>query len=246
MALTFDDRKNFAYSTVATAPSPATSGTSLVVASGEGALFPSTPFNAVAWPAGTLPLASNAEVVRVTARSTDTLTITRAQEGSSAKSIAVGWQIGANVTDKTFDDLETVLKSANDLSGMALATSNQSSTTTVADVAGCTTGSFTPAKDGVIDIIANAEATSSGVTKHFYFLIYQSTNGGAFSDITQNSPALQGSGADFRNQGGVGAKANLTAGNSYEFKFRAKVDASTGQITASGATYMLWRVRYTS
>ena len=37
--------KNFSYSLVATAPSPATSGTSLVVTAGQGSYFPTTPFD---------------------------------------------------------------------------------------------------------------------------------------------------------------------------------------------------------
>ena len=102
----FDAHANFAYSTVATAPSPATSGTSLVVASGGGALFPTPPFNATVWPASQQPLAANAEIVRVTAISTDTLTIVRAQESSSARSIGVGDQIAATITKKTITDVE--------------------------------------------------------------------------------------------------------------------------------------------
>lgn len=101
-----DAHKNFAYSTVATAPSPASSGTSLIVQAGDGAKFPTPPFNAVIWPAGTQPLASNAEVVRVTAIATDTLTITRAQEGSSARSVVVGDQISAAITAKLLTDIE--------------------------------------------------------------------------------------------------------------------------------------------
>lgn len=101
-----DARKNFAYSTVATAPSPASSGTSLVVASGEGARFPATPFNATVWPTDAIPDPTNAEIVRVTDISTDTFTITRAQEGSSARSVAVGDQIAATITVKTLDDIE--------------------------------------------------------------------------------------------------------------------------------------------
>jgi hypothetical protein len=62
----FDAHKNFAYSTVALAPSPATSGTILCVATGEGALFPTLPVDASIWPAGTQPTAVNAEVVRLT------------------------------------------------------------------------------------------------------------------------------------------------------------------------------------
>lgn len=84
-----------ALSTVATAPSPASSGTSLTVASGQGSLFPLPPFAATIWPAGSQPLSSNAEIVLVTAIVTDTLTITRAQKGSAARSIVVGDQISA-------------------------------------------------------------------------------------------------------------------------------------------------------
>lgn len=101
-----DAHANFAYSRVATAPSPATSGTSLVVTAGEGVVFPATPFNATVWPQGAAPLASNAEIVRVTGISTDTLTIARTQEGTSARSIVAGDQIMASVTAKSMTDIE--------------------------------------------------------------------------------------------------------------------------------------------
>lgn len=102
----FDQHKNFAYSTVATAPSPATSGTSLVVASGEGTRFPTPPFNATIWSTATQPLPTNAEIVRVTARSTDTLTIQRAQESTTARTIVAGDQIAASITAQTLADVE--------------------------------------------------------------------------------------------------------------------------------------------
>lgn len=108
--MSVDLHKNFSYSAVATAPSPALSGTSLVVSAGEGALFPTPPFNATVWPSGVSPLASNAEIVRVTAISTDTFTITRAQEGSTAKSIASGYQIAATITAKTLTDVEGLVQ----------------------------------------------------------------------------------------------------------------------------------------
>lgn len=95
---------NFAYSTVSTAPSPATTGTSMVVASGT--VFPAVPFNAVVWPAGASPLSTNAEIVRVTANSSGTLTITRKQEGTSARTVEKGDQIMAAITAKTLTDLE--------------------------------------------------------------------------------------------------------------------------------------------
>ena len=84
-----------ALSTVATAPSPASSGTSLTVASGQGSRFPTPPFVATIWPTASQPASSNAEIVLVTAVSGDTFTITRAQQGSTARSILVGDQVSA-------------------------------------------------------------------------------------------------------------------------------------------------------
>jgi len=105
-----DAHKNLAVSTVATAPSPAASGTSLVVASGHGARFPTPPFNATVWLNGEIPDPSNAEIVRVTAISTDTFTIARAQESTTARSIVVGDLIAATITAKTLTDVESRLQ----------------------------------------------------------------------------------------------------------------------------------------
>ena len=108
-----DSHKNAAYSLVATAPSPASSGTSLVVTAGEGGRFPAVPFNATVWATGAQPVfaaggttGGNFEIVRVTARTTDTLTITRAQESTTARTIVVGDQIAATITALTLTDIE--------------------------------------------------------------------------------------------------------------------------------------------
>jgi len=101
-----DAHKNFATSLVATAPSPATSGTSLVVTSSEGTRFPAVPFNATIGPDNTKLTPANSEIVRVTAISTDTFTIVRAQEGTSARTVVVGDVIFAGITAKTVTDVE--------------------------------------------------------------------------------------------------------------------------------------------
>jgi hypothetical protein len=113
-----DAHANFGYSTVATAPSPANSGTSLTVAAGHGALFPSVPFNCTVWPASIQPLASNAEIVRVTAISGDVLTITRTQEGTSARSIIVGDQIANCISKKTLNDVENAIANLATVNGV--------------------------------------------------------------------------------------------------------------------------------
>lgn len=106
----WDAHKNLAVATVATAPSPATSGTSLVVTSGQGARFPATPFNAVIWPAWYPPDPTNAEIVRVTARSTDTLTIVRAQEGTGARTVLAGDLISNAITTLSITEIERITR----------------------------------------------------------------------------------------------------------------------------------------
>lgn len=124
----FDVHKNFALSTVATAPSPAASGTSLVVAGGDGTKFPAVPFNAVIFPTGANPTTANAEVVRVTNISTDTFTITRQQEGTSARTVVIGDQIMDAETAKVFQDYESLFglqtQSATDMDVVLPASNN--------------------------------------------------------------------------------------------------------------------------
>jgi microcystin-dependent protein len=101
--------KDFATSTVLTAPTTPTAGTSLVVQSGHGARFPSAPFYLTAHPPAEFPTLDNAEKLLVSAKSTDTFTIARAQGSTTAKTIEVGWRVSNafffdDIPD-TFDDL---------------------------------------------------------------------------------------------------------------------------------------------
>ena len=106
-----DAIKNFSYATVLTAPSPAASGTSLVLNSGQGARFPDPSgdgeYNIVIKPFREIPTSANAEICRVTGRSTDTLTITREQESSSARTIIATDEVYLAMTKKTVDELVT-------------------------------------------------------------------------------------------------------------------------------------------
>lgn len=104
---------NWAQSTVATAPSPPTTGTTLVVASGEGSRFPTANFLATVFPADALPNDSNAELVLCTSRTGDTLTITRQQEGSTARTIGTGDRVYAGLTQGMWDN-RSVAHAADD------------------------------------------------------------------------------------------------------------------------------------
>src|SRR5205807_6821391 len=83
--MALDAFKNFAKVTVSTGYDA--SATSIVLSSGDGAKLPAAPFNVIWWNSTDYPDPAddpNVEVVRVTAISIDTLTITRGQEGISA------------------------------------------------------------------------------------------------------------------------------------------------------------------
>jgi hypothetical protein len=103
--MAIDAYKNFAYGTVLTPPVPPTSGTSLTMTTGQGARMPTPPFNAVVGAINQAPISANSEIVRVTAIAGDVLTITRAQESSTARTIAGGDQLYAGLTKKFLDDL---------------------------------------------------------------------------------------------------------------------------------------------
>jgi hypothetical protein len=91
-----DTINNFGYGTLSN--SPGTSGTSVVLEAGQGANFPSTDFNCSMWPANTLPIAGVTEIVRCTLRSSDTFTITRAQEGTTEVDAVSGYQFAQTIT----------------------------------------------------------------------------------------------------------------------------------------------------
>jgi uncharacterized protein YjiK len=83
--MAFRNYKNFCRVTVSTGYDAA--AVSIVLSSGQGALCPDAPFNAVWYNSTDYPDPTddpNVEVIKVSARSTDTLTIIRAQEGSTA------------------------------------------------------------------------------------------------------------------------------------------------------------------
>lgn len=79
--------------------------TSLSVTTGQGALFPS--------PSGgdffyaTLVSGSTKEIVKVTARSTDTFTVTRAQEGTTAAAFSAGATVELRMTAGMLDQIKT-------------------------------------------------------------------------------------------------------------------------------------------
>jgi hypothetical protein len=112
-------RKNFAYGKVATAPSPAASGTSLTLETGQGARFPNTSggtYICVVKQTNLPATPDNAEVVLVTSHdpANDNFTIDRAEEGSGARTVVTGDEFYLSPTDGVWDQLD-VLTTKGDL-----------------------------------------------------------------------------------------------------------------------------------
>jgi hypothetical protein len=111
-----DYAKNFVYGVVTTAPSPATTGTTIKMSDADAAVFPDPAtvgvgaYDVTVWPAGTKPLTANAEIVRITAKGASSggetvFTITRQQQSTSARTVVVGDQIAMTITAKTVADI---------------------------------------------------------------------------------------------------------------------------------------------
>jgi len=103
------NKKNFAIGLVQTAPSPALSGTSLILYAGQGDRMPATPFYVTVAPQGVLTSLDTAEVLEVTSRTGDTLTIVRAQKGTTAKEIGVDWLLANGIYTEDLDEYEPLL-----------------------------------------------------------------------------------------------------------------------------------------
>jgi hypothetical protein len=85
-------------STVLVPPTPANSGPNLTLQLGGGGRMPAPPFDATVWPQGQIATIDNAEVVRVTLVSGDTLVMTRAIGNSNTRTILIGDVVMAGVT----------------------------------------------------------------------------------------------------------------------------------------------------
>ena len=79
------------------AASLSNSATSITVASGHGARFPSLSSGEYFY-ATLIDSSNNLEIVKCTARSSDVLTVTRAQENTTARAYAIGDRIELRVT----------------------------------------------------------------------------------------------------------------------------------------------------
>lgn len=122
--------------------------TSLTVASGTGTLFPTLSGSDVFY-ATLANLAGTVEIVQVTARSTDTFTIVRAQDGTTAAS----WSAGDKVELRpTAAGLAAMAQTANNLSDLA---STSTARTNLGAAALASAQTFTAAQRGTVSALTD-------------------------------------------------------------------------------------------
>lgn len=159
-----DTHKNFAKGTLTN--SPGTAGTSFVLSSGEGANFAANmPVTIVQ--ANTQPDGSNAEIGYVTDVATDTLTVTRAQQSTTAQNAVAGWQVLGTITAKALTDIEADVAGKADSVHTHTASQVTDFDTEVSnntDVAANSTARHTHANQAVLDA-TSASFTTADETK---------------------------------------------------------------------------------
>lgn len=129
--ITLDSVTNFAIGTVSTGY--AAGATSIVLSAGDGALFPNpptdNPFNVVWWDSTNYANPADdplVEIVRCTSRSSNTLTVTRAQEGTANTNKNTGgatYKMMLAPTQKYIEDIDSAIRH---LEGTASSTRVQS------------------------------------------------------------------------------------------------------------------------
>lgn len=130
---------DYAIGQVLTAPSPATSGTSLVLNAGEGALMPaSVPYNVTASPLNLIPTKSNVEKLSVTAQGGTT--IAAASNGATLPQATINIVAGASLLSA---GTVTIVTSA----GNQIITYTGKTGTTLT---GCTGGTGTMSTGGLV------------------------------------------------------------------------------------------------
>lgn len=209
MALKF---ANNAVSTLASAIN--NTQTSITLASGQGARFPTIGVGDYAF-ATIVDLPGNMEIVRITARSGDTLTVVRAQEGTLARAFAAGSYIANQLTAAQF---ASFFNTDNDGVGSGLD----------ADLV----RGIAPATAATATTLVQRTATG-GINATDTAVTTLTASGGITGNVTGNVTGNQSGGSVAATTLSASALATLSAGAN--IAGRSRLDAADMKIQALGA-----------
>lgn len=206
---------NNAHSTLASGIN--TSATSITVASGHGARFPSLA-GAEFFFATLIDSSNNLEIVKVTGRSTDVLTVTRAQESTSARSFSSGDRIELRITAAGLGELITpsniVFTNTN-----STFTKAQRGSTQTANATGSTTLDFDTYQNFVLTATGNvtlANPTTESVGQSGIIVFIQDSTGSRTLSL----------GTDYETAGGSGLTISTAANAVDVIPYFVKASAS--------------------
>jgi hypothetical protein len=120
---------NFAVSTIADVGGISSGDTTVNVASGEGALFPSLSAGEYFY-AVLVDSSANREIVKCTARSVDALTIARAQDNTTARAFSQGDKIELRVTAVCLEEIQSLIASIEQIEAETVMVFGQNSAPT--------------------------------------------------------------------------------------------------------------------
>jgi hypothetical protein len=193
--------------------------TTLTVSTGTGALFP-TPSGASVFELTLISQTSSTiEIVKCTARTTDTFTITRAQEGTTAAAFTIGDRVELRVT-------AAVLNNFAQADGtLAVSGGGTGVQTLTGIVKGNGTSAFSAATAGT-DYLAPPSGTA----------LLKANSGGALANATAGTDYLAPpSGTAILKANSGGALANATAGTDYSAGTSALATGILKSTTSTGA-----------
>lgn len=188
------------------------SATSLTVASGAGSLFPSPTGGNYFYVTLITADSTGSEIVKCTARSVDTLTITRGQEGTTARSFATGDSVQLRVTAQGLVDIfnnggvQSISGSTNVVVSSSTGTPTISLPTTITSN---TSGNAATASQSTTQ--ASTDNSTNIATTAFVKTVVSGATGalGTMSSQNANNVAITGGTIN----GVTGTNSGLTVGN---------------------------------